>query len=137
MPAQEVAPKMSFYSCSHFSFCSEGPNNQPRRWRQKLPTAASAAASASHLRPERACARDWFERLPDCPCKVAVADFCEEARRGGVSMEEAMLQGLAYAQRLWPEEVVLWSLDRGLVPDPWHDESLQRGIRSSLLALRH
>ena len=31
---------------------------------------------------------------------------------------------------------MLWSLDRGLVPDPWHDESLQRGIRSSLLALR-
>ncbi len=51
-------------------------------------------------------------------------------------MEEAMVQGLAYAQRRWPREVVLWGLDRGLVPDPWHDESLQSGIRSSLLALR-
>ena len=31
---------------------------------------------------------------------------------------------------------MLWTLDRGLVPDPWHDESVQAGIRSSLLALR-
>ena len=47
-----------------------------------------------------------------------------------------MAQGLAYATRLFPEEVALWGLDRGLVPDPWHDERLQSGIRSSMLALR-
>ena len=47
-----------------------------------------------------------------------------------------MAQGLSYATRLFPEEVALWGLDRGLVPDPWHDERLQSGIRSSMLALR-
>ena len=101
--------------------------------RQRRSERQSPAAEAV---PEWAWARDWFQRLPDGPCKVAVARFCEEARLGGASMEEAMVQGLAYAQRLFPEEVVLWGLDRGLVPDPWHDESLQRGVVSSLLALR-
>ncbi len=47
-----------------------------------------------------------------------------------------MAQGLAHATRLFPEEVALWGLDRGLVPDPWCDERLQVGIRSSLLILR-
>ena len=103
-------------------------NRRQRRSERQSPPAEAMT--------EGAWARDSFERLPDGPCKVAVADFCEEARRGGASVEEAMVQGLAYAQRLWPEEVVLWSLDRGLVPDPWHDESLQRGVVSSLLALR-
>ena len=104
-------------------------NRRQRRSADRQPPPAEAM-------PEWAWARDWFERLPDGPCKVAVAHFCEEARRGGASLEEAMAQGLAYAQRLFPEEVVLWGLVRGLVPDPWHNESLQSGIRSSLLALR-
>ena len=31
---------------------------------------------------------------------------------------------------------MLWTLDRGLVPNPWLNDSVQLGIRSSLLALR-
>ena len=105
--------------------------NRRQRRSERQPPLASREAM-----PEWAWARDWFERLPDGPCKLAVAHFCEGARREGASSEEAMAQSFAYAQRLFPEEVVLWGLDRGLVPDPWHDESLQSGILSSLLALR-
>ena len=47
-----------------------------------------------------------------------------------------MAQGLVHATRLLPEEVALWGLDRGLVPDPWCDERLQVGIRSSMFILR-
>ena len=101
--------------------------------RQRRSERQSPAAEAM---TEGAWARDWFLGLPDGPCKVAVGHFCEEAHRGGASLEEAMAQGLVHAQRLFPEEIVLWGLDRGLVPDPWHDERLQSGIRSSLLALR-
>ena len=46
-----------------------------------------------------------------------------------------MAQGLAYATRLFPEEIVLWGLGGALGP-PWQNESLQRGIRDSVLALR-
>ena len=117
------------------SFCSEqsamAPNIANRRQRrsERQPPPAEAM-------PEWAWARGWFERLPDGPCKLAVAHFCEGARREGASSEEAMVRSLAYAQRLFPEEVVLWGLDRGMVPDPWHNESVQCGIRCSLLALR-
>ena len=86
--------------------------------------------------PEWAWALDWFERLPDGTCKRAVALFREERGREGASPEEALTQSFAYAQQHFPEEVALWSLDRGMVPDPWHNESVQRGIRCSLLALR-
>ena len=106
-------------------------NRRQRRSAEREPPLASREAM-----PEWAWARDWFERLPDGPCKLAVARFCEGARREGASLEEPMAQSLAYAQRLFPEEVVLWGLDRGLVPDPWHNESVQCGIRCSLLALR-
>ena len=93
--------------------------------RQRRSERQSPAAEAM---TEGAWARDWFLGLPDGPCEVAVGHFCEEAHRGGASLEEAMAQGLAYATRLFTEEVA--------VPDPWHDERLQSGIRSSLLALR-
>ena len=85
---------------------------------------------------EWAWAQDWFDRLPEGPCKLAVARFREERGREGASPEEALTQSLAYAQQHFPEEVALWTLDRGVVPDPWHNESVQRGIRCSLLALR-
>ena len=85
---------------------------------------------------EWAWAQDWFDRLPEGPCKLAVARFREERGREGASPEEALTQSLAYAQQHVPEEVALWTLDRGVVPDPWHNESVQRGIRCSLLALR-
>ena len=86
--------------------------------------------------PEWAWAFDWYEQLPEGPCQQAVALFRESRRREGASLEEALMESLAYAQQHFPEEVVLWTLDRGLVPDPWHDESVQAGIGSSLLALR-
>ena len=101
--------------------------------RQRRSERQSPAAEAM---TEAAWARDWFSGLPDGPCKVAIGHFCEEAHRGGASSEEAMAQGLAHATRLFPEEVALWGLDRGLVPDPWCDERLQVGIRSSMLILR-
>ena len=85
---------------------------------------------------ESAWALDWFERLPEGPCKLAVARFLDERVRGGALPEEALAQSLGYAQQHFPEEVVLWTLDRNMVPDPWHNESVQLGIRSSLLALR-
>ena len=40
-----------------------------------------------------------------------------------------MAQGLAYATRLFPEEIALWGLDGALGPVPWQDERFQRGIR--------
>ena len=86
--------------------------------------------------PEWAWAFDWYEQLPEGPCQQAVALFRESRRREGASLEEALMESLAYAQQHFPEEVVLWTLDRGLVPDPWHNDSVQLGIRSSLLALR-
>ena len=47
-----------------------------------------------------------------------------------------MAQGLAYATRLFPEKIVHWGLDGALGPVPWQNESFQRGIRASTLALR-
>ena len=47
-----------------------------------------------------------------------------------------MAQGLAYATRLFPEEIVLWGLSGALGPIPWQNESFQRGIHASTLALR-
>ena len=81
-------------------------------------------------------ALDWYNELPNGPCRLAVTRFLEERGRAGASPEEALTESLAYAQQHFPEEVVLWTLDRGLVPDPWHNDSVQLGIRSSLLALR-
>ena len=92
--------------------------------------ARRAAMSAS------AWALDWYNELPNGPCRLAVTRFLEERGRAGASPEEALTESLAYAQQHFPEEVVLWTLDRGLVPDPWHNDSVQLGIRSSLLALR-
>ena len=106
-------------------------NRRQRRSAEREPLLASREAM-----PEWAWAWDLLERLPDGPCKLAVARFCEGARREGASMEEAVAQRLAHAQRLFSEEVVLWGLDRGMVPDPWQNESVQCCIRCSLLALR-
>ena len=92
--------------------------------------ARRAAMSAS------AWALDWYNSLPNGPCKLAVTRFLEERGRAGASPEEALTESLAYAQQHFPEEVVLWTLDRGLVPNPWLNDSVQLGIRSSLLALR-
>ena len=78
----------------------------------------------------------WYNQLPEGPCKQAVDLFQDDRRRAGASDNDALVESLAYAQQHFPEEVVLWTLDGGLVPDPWHNASVQLGIRSSLLALR-
>ena len=83
-----------------------------------------------------ATAEQWFLQLPDGPCRTAVVHCLDEARRGGASVEGAMAQGLACATRLFPEEIVLWGLDGALGPIPWQNESFQRDIRASVLALR-
>ena len=90
-----------------------------RRQRRSERQSAFTEATAEH----------WFLQLPDGPCRVAVAHFLDEARRGGASVEDAMAQGLAYATRLFPEKIVLWGLDGALGPVPWQNESFQRGIR--------
>ena len=102
------------------------PKMANRRQRRSERQSAVTEATAEH----------WFLQLPDGPCRVAVAHFLDEARRGGASVEDAMAQGLAYATRLFPEEIVLWGLDGALGPVPWQKESFQRGIRASTLALQ-
>ena len=86
--------------------------------------------------PEWAWALEWYEQLPEGPCRQAVDLFRDSRRRAGANNRDALVESLAYAQQHYPEEVVLWTLNGGLVPDPWHNESVQAGIRSSLLALR-
>ena len=60
----------------------------------------------------------------------------DSRRRAGATDGDALMESFAYAQQHYPEEVVLWTLNGGVVPDPWHNESVQAGVRSSLLALR-
>ena len=86
--------------------------------------------------PEWAWALEWYEQLPEGPCRQAVDLFRDSRRRAGANNRDALVESLAYAQQHYPEEVVLWTLNGGLVPDPWHNESVQAGVRSSLLALR-
>ena len=38
---------------------------------------------------------------------------------------------------IYPEEIVLWTLAGGVVADPWGNDSVHAGVRSSLLALRN
>ena len=83
-----------------------------------------------------ATAEQWFLQLPNGPCRTAVVHWLDEACRNGASVESAMAQGLAYARRLFPEEIVLWGFNGALGPVPWQNESFQRGIRDSVLALR-
>ena len=86
--------------------------------------------------PEWAWALAWYEQLPEGPCKQAVDLFRDERLRAGASNNDALMESFAYAQQHFPEEVVLWTLTGGVVPDPWHNASVQLGIQSSLLALR-
>ena len=78
----------------------------------------------------------WYNQLPEGPCKRAVDLFRDERRRAGSGEQEALMESFAHAQHHFPEEVVLWTLNGGLVADPWHNASVQLGIQSSLLALR-
>ena len=81
--------------------------------------------------PAGSWALQWYEQLPHGPCRRAVAAMLVP------NDEQALLQAFAYAQQHYPEEIVLWTLAGGVVPDPWNNDSVQAGVRSSLLALRN
>ena len=87
--------------------------------------------------PASSWALQWYEQLPDGLCRRAV-DVVRDLRvETGASAEQALLDAFAYAQQHYPEEIVLWTLAGGVVPDPWGNASVQAGVRSSLLALRN
>ena len=86
--------------------------------------------------PASAWALQWYEQLPDGPCRRAVDVLRDLRRLAGTSDADALLESFAFAQQHYPEEIVLWTLSGGVVPDPWHNDSVQAGVRSSLLALR-
>ena len=86
--------------------------------------------------PAWAWALQWYEQLPEGRCRRAVDLHRDSRRRAGATDGDALMESFAYAQQYYPEEVVLWTLNGGVVPDPWHNESVQAGVRSSLLALR-
>ena len=83
--------------------------------------------------PASSWALQWYEQLPEGRCRRAVDVVL---RLAGTSDDQALLDAFAYAQQHYPEEIVLWTLAGGVVPDPWRNESVQAGVRSSLLALR-
>ena len=86
--------------------------------------------------PASSWALQWYEQLPDGRCRRDVDVVRDSRRVAGGTDEDALLEGFAYAQQHYPEEIVLWTLSGGVVPDPWHNDSVQAGVRSSLLALR-
>ena len=96
--------------------------------RQRRSERQSASHGATTLR--------WFQQLPEGPCRVAVAHLMDEAISGGASDEVALEQGLAYAARLFPEEIVLWGLEGGTGPDPWQNVGFQGTIRATTIHLR-
>ena len=71
--------------------------------------------------PDWAWALEWYEQLPEGPCRQAVELFRDERRRAGANNRDALMA---------------YEMNSSVVPDPWHNESVQAGIRSSLLALR-
>ena len=86
--------------------------------------------------PASSWALQWYEQLPEGRCRRAV-DVVRGLRvETGADAEEALLDAFAYAQQHYPEEIVLWTLAGGIVPDPWGNDSVQQGVRSSLLELR-
>ena len=84
---------------------------------------------------DEATTRRWFLQLPEGPCRLAVAHLMDDAINGGAS-EVALAQGLAYATRLFPEEIVLWGLEGGTGPVPWQNDGFQGSICAASLALR-
>ena len=79
----------------------------------------------------------WYEQLPDGPCRRAVNVVRDLRLETGADADRALQCAFGYAQQHFPEEIVLWTLAGGVVPDPWHTASVQEGMRSSLLALRN
>ena len=86
--------------------------------------------------PASAWALQWYAQLPDGRCRRDMDVVRASRRVAGGTDEDALMHGFAYAQQHYPEEIVLWTLSGGVVPDPWHNDSVQAGVRSSLLALR-
>ena len=98
----------------------------PKRDRRRVAPAAPASAWALQ----------WYEQLPEGRCRRAVDLYRDMRRRAGATDGDALMGSFVYAQQYYPEEVVMWTVNGGVVPDPWHNESVQAGVRSSLLALR-
>ena len=86
--------------------------------------------------PASSWALQWYEQLPDGRCRRDVDVVRASRRVAGGTDDDALLECFAYAQQHYPEEIVLWTLAGGVVPDPWRNESVQAGVRSCLLALR-
>ena len=91
--------------------------------RQRRSERQSAGSEATTVR--------WLQQLPDGPCRLAVAHIIDEAISGGASEEVALAQGLVYATRLFPEEIVLWGLEGGT------DRSLGRTLVSRGTSVLH
>ena len=87
--------------------------------------------------PASSWALQWYEQLPEGRCRRAVDVVRNLRQTAGTSDEQALLDAFAYAQQHYPEEIVLWTLAGGVVADPWGNDSVQAGVRSSLLALRN
>ena len=86
--------------------------------------------------PASSWALRWYEQLFDGRCRRAVGVVRNLRVETGADETDALLDAFAYAQQHFPEEIVLWTLAGGLVPDAWGNASVQQGVRSSLLALR-
>ena len=84
--------------------------------------------------PASSWALQWYEQLPEGRCRRAVDVVL---RLAGTGDDQALLDAFAYAQQHYPEEIVLWTLAGGVVADPWGNDSVHAGVRSSLLALRN
>ena len=112
-----------FPVCSHLTAFRPLSIMAPKRDRRRAAVPASSWAAR------------WYEQLPDGRCRRDV-DVVRASRRVAGGDEDALLAGFAYAQQHYPEEIVLWTLNGGVVPDPWHNDSVQAGVRSCLLALR-
>ena len=84
--------------------------------------------------PASSWALQWYEQLPEGRCRRAVGVVL---RLAGTGDDQALLDAFAYAQQHYPEKIVLWTLAGSVVPDPWGNDSVQAGVRSSLLALRN
>ncbi len=81
--------------------------------------------------------QQFYDQLPDGPCRRAVTVVRDLRLASGADADRALLCAFGYAQQHFPEDIVLWTLAGGVVPDPWHTASVQEGMRSSLLALRN
>ena len=86
--------------------------------------------------PASSWALQWYEQLPDGRCRRAIEVVRNLRVETGADDTDALLDAFAYAQQHFPEEIVLWTLAGGVVPDAWGNASVQQGVRSSLLALR-